>query len=330
MRLTSFTWRLCLIGLAAAASIPTRFPVPDNSGLGSREFSGPTFADYGLPSEKRAANDDDPDPLDSPGRRVTASKQRAFIQRLDKTITRENSLAIQPHETQLEGWKIDGISISATSEWKDWPRTKTTFRMAGLTGCTAIIIVNSHGFWQGHIWEAEGTAGKGGGFNELLANNQPKERTDDVFRKIAVDILDQSAPDIAFYESLADLKGGKGKKGATKNPLADSADTKVFILTKQKSKTDSSTLYSSKIEILKAKLRDYLPASPIVQKTYIGRDTDYDADSKPYKGEIYIQYTPWERDTCEKDRKKEPRKVAKAMVWYEDKEQAPIEKEWET
>lgn len=55
-------------------------------------------------------------------------------------------LNIKPSDKQLQGWVIDGVPIGATAEWRPWPKDvagATTWRMWGLIGCTATIIVVS-------------------------------------------------------------------------------------------------------------------------------------------------------------------------------------------
>ena len=56
---------------------------------------------------------------------------------------KEGEIGIYPSAKQVEGWTIDGVHIGATGLFFKFPNEARTFRMVGLTGCTATIILVS-------------------------------------------------------------------------------------------------------------------------------------------------------------------------------------------
>jgi len=89
-------------------------------------------------------------------------------------------------------------------------------------------------------------------------------------------------------------------------------------------------MYKDLIEILEEGQSRAIPGADIKRETYIG-DLKHSGHSKFAKGDMHghilIQYTPYERD--DKRAKSKCAKMAKAVVWAEDKPKAMIEKEWE-
>lgn len=55
----------------------------------------------------------------------------------------ENDIDITPTDQQIATWQIDGNPIGATGKWYAFGNTPQTWKMRGLSGCTAIFIVVS-------------------------------------------------------------------------------------------------------------------------------------------------------------------------------------------
>ncbi|KAM7210889.1 hypothetical protein V8F06_013731 [Rhypophila decipiens] len=339
MRITTALWRLCLLTLASARPHSLSPPVtasnvvqddlelPVNTTATSTSWIGP------LPVLlARARNGQDAQPLLTPddpeikGR----GRQRRQLAFMDKILSEvkdgtDEDISITPTDEQLATWRIDDIAIGATAFWFPWPTDRRqTYKMRGLTGCTASLIFSEHGFWAAHHWESvkETNTVGGSSFNvRIPPSNDIVETPVDVFKKIAVDILDSEAPPGVFreFESFTDLKSKHG------DPLSEGDNVDIFVLTKANGPNDKKPRYDTLVKELEKGYRDRIPGARYAQETYVGDTTTTRADPS-VRGRIVVQYTPHERD----DPRDDCGRIAKVAVWVEEKSRPVLEKEWET
>ena len=153
MILSNTLWRLCLLGLATARphvpgadeglSLPE--PPSTNASSPSTLLLGPTLFSR---APRRPAK---PQPLRTPadakpGRRQHMTFLKETLAEVpaatEEDMNVEEDIDITPSDEQLETWTIDGIPVGATGLYFEWPiHEKKTYKMRGLTGCTATIIL---------------------------------------------------------------------------------------------------------------------------------------------------------------------------------------------
>ncbi|KAI1089761.1 hypothetical protein F5B19DRAFT_495043 [Rostrohypoxylon terebratum] len=242
----------------------------------------------------------------------------------------DNDIDITPTDEQIKTWVIDGTPVGATGMYYEFGKTPRVWKMRGLSGCTAIIIMSSKGFWAGHLWESTKPDRINGpsSFLKRISAEDVVERSLDEFKKIAVDIMTQATPanQIAnrkHWTSLQDLKTRKG------DPFGNGDDNNVFILTRAKSATDKSQRYTNQINALGRELKEAVGASrgKYAALTYPGAGDTGKLKYPGTNGKIVIQYTPFEGtngdDGC--------KTMAAAHVWVnpETQKDPVIRKTWE-
>ncbi|KAM7192050.1 hypothetical protein V8F20_009026 [Naviculisporaceae sp. PSN 640] len=339
MRLTTNTlWRLCLLTFVCARPHPLSLPVATPTDLhDERDLSINTSTSSWPvgPSPDllaRARGGQKPKPLLTPQDESIKGRGRAtrHLNFMEKILTEEPGgplvdIPIVPIREQLETWKINGIPIGVTSFFYPWDKNKKmTFKMRGLTGCTATLILSEEGMWAAHHWESvKETSPGGSSFWTRIPPPDGKliETPLDVFQTIAVDILDGLAPPgvIRTFESFDDLKETHN------DPFGFPGNADIFVLTKAWGPQDMKPRYDKHIKLLEKGYKDRLSAAQYFQETYVGDLTTTPVDPI-VAGKVVVQYTPYERD----DPRDDCGKIAKAVVWAENKTRPIIEKEWET
>ncbi|KAM7182883.1 hypothetical protein V8F20_012809 [Naviculisporaceae sp. PSN 640] len=333
MQLTQTLWRFCLLSLTSAR--PTSLLIPETSSSSSSLLPEPPvntttpFIGPELLLLSRAPSQ--PQPLLTPSDesikgRGRQKRQEKFIEKLEEEVADDDNIPILPWKEQVQSWSVDGIPIGATAFWYQFPTDKkATYEMAGLTGCTASLIFSEEGFWAAHHWESqkESNPDGGGTFNARIPPSMELVETPpEIFQKIAVDILDTPpAPGVfRHFESFAELKTNRG------DPFADGDNVDIFVLTKAKGPRDKKPRYDDKVKLLEKGYKERIPGAHYIQETYVGDETTTLAPEN-VRGRILIQYTPYERDD---PRRKGCGKLAKLVVWVEDKTTPVLKREWET
>lgn len=141
-----------------------------------------------------------------------------------------------------------------------------------------------------------------------------KTRPDEVFQKIAVDILfaekpqGQVRPD---FMSLADVEAKYGK--------VFGASTKVYCLSKGLPNDTRALKYQSHINMLRRAIKNFIPSSGWVTVTYVTEGKG--VSRKDLVGASLLQYSPLARyDGCN-------RRTGVA-IWSEDHRDPVLEMEW--
>ncbi|KAK4210116.1 hypothetical protein QBC37DRAFT_377389 [Rhypophila decipiens] len=341
MWMTAPLWRLCLLTLASARphSADTSSSIQQyvEHALNTTATSTPLIAPLPI-LLSRARNGKDPQPLLTPGR--GQARHETFMNRiLDEVDDHSDwNIPILPTITQRRTWEVDGHAIGATAYWYPWPTDeKRTYKMQGLTGCTASFIFSEAGFWAAHHWESvsEDSELGGGAFNiRIPPDNKLIETPVDVFKKIAVDILDVGPPPLPVgverhFVSFNDLKNERG------NPFSEGGNVDIFVLTKADSGTDKRPRYGNLVKELEKGYLERTNGGSYKQDTYVGDPAEIQRlyrqttdkqwlDLQKFSGKIAVQFTPYERD----DPRDQCNTMAKVVVWVENRRDPAYENEW--
>ncbi|TVY39833.1 hypothetical protein LSUB1_G002573 [Lachnellula subtilissima] len=286
-----------------------------------------------LPRAPKAVPLAEPDPKD----------QENFMLGIKDSIefTSGNNIGIFPTERQLQKWTIPlqingktvNTPIGVTGVWYPWPNSAQNYKIVGMSGCTAVLIVGNLGFWAGHFWEASkpGNINGGSSFNYRYGNGagEEVERSVADFKTIAADVLGKPAPaDLGSFISLLDLQTSKGDPFGRDNGGGD-----VYIITKAAGTSaaqQKKQRYQDKISALTTAIRKYVRPNTITVRTYIGDSSTFTGNPavspagvpKTLNGVTIMQYSPY----AGKSNKGCPE--ARARVWEELDTSPAVDRKW--